>query len=985
MTDNIDIETKNILERVEKDLDLPHHLIRAKDWDGLERVLCDLEFLEKKIAAGLVHELNEDFQAALEALPENQETIKKKREQNARLAKYNKDLQAYARGEINELEIIPSLKLLAKEELEAERPRILKSPTRLGRIKAFAHFIKSQTHHFLKVGEVPNLVLAQAHGQAAEGPVSQAAQEIINSGQRGPILLQHPAWRPSFNPHPALLYTLEGHTDDVQALALTPDGRWAVSGGGSWGLFRDFSLRVWDLQTGKCLRSLEGHKHIVNAVAISADGRLAVSGGKEKVLRIWDLVSGRKLLYLEGHTDEIQSVSMTADGRFAASAGKDKEIRFWDLSNGNCFRTLEGNNGSNKTIRITADGKQAVLLELKPHLDGAVGKFWKLSLTLSWWDLETGQCLKSLEDHTESFIKIWGGFDSAKALALFGDGRKALLGSLDGQLKIWTASENKLEWKEMERDLWITGLSATADGRLAVSVEGFSVMKNVATIKVWDVPAGRRPVILSGHTDQALSVSVTADGGCAVSGGADETLRVWDLEGVGNPGKPLERPRDLGAGALTDDGQKALLAAGEQSGSYKPILELWDLKTCRCLKTLESDRINKVAFTHNDRIAVTGGLYDSGLVQVWDLETGSCLKRFQRESRTTVADLILSVDGRLALALIPKSVFSKNEHWNYDKHLLLLDLEKERCLKIMKHPKKVLFPAFLEDGRRAISACEDHMVRLWDLESGLCLRSQEGSGEITAMKVSPGCRWVTAGTNSGQVEVWDLETGDLTVREGHTLDVSVLAATPDGRRILSGGRDGLLRLWDLENCRPLKILKGHTDEIISLVVTADGQKAVSHSRDQTLRLWDLETGLCLSAIRLEKVMVGDFCLKGNTILACSFFGEGEAFQVIEPEKGNPREFPRPIRVTPVRRWQYDLDGGTGHWDKTPSALCPICGKSHEIPSTVVESIWKIESAKGKTEKKSHSPALSSHCPSCRCPWQYNPFIVDNRDLIRIKP
>lgn len=44
-------------ERVEN-LGLPYHLIRAKDWDGLEKVLCALTFLEEKIAAGLVHELN---------------------------------------------------------------------------------------------------------------------------------------------------------------------------------------------------------------------------------------------------------------------------------------------------------------------------------------------------------------------------------------------------------------------------------------------------------------------------------------------------------------------------------------------------------------------------------------------------------------------------------------------------------------------------------------------------------------------------------------------------------------------------------------------------------------------------------------------------------------------------------------------------------------------------------------------------------------
>ena len=52
MTENKDTRPRNILERVEKDLDLPYHLIRARDWDGMVQVLCDLTFLEEKIAAG---------------------------------------------------------------------------------------------------------------------------------------------------------------------------------------------------------------------------------------------------------------------------------------------------------------------------------------------------------------------------------------------------------------------------------------------------------------------------------------------------------------------------------------------------------------------------------------------------------------------------------------------------------------------------------------------------------------------------------------------------------------------------------------------------------------------------------------------------------------------------------------------------------------------------------------------------------------------
>jgi len=66
---------------------------------------------------------------------------------------------------------------------------------------------------------------------------------------------------------------LEGHGDGITSVDVSPDDRRAVSG--SW----DKTLRVWDLDTGECLRALEGHSDWVSSVSVSPDGRRVVSGG----------------------------------------------------------------------------------------------------------------------------------------------------------------------------------------------------------------------------------------------------------------------------------------------------------------------------------------------------------------------------------------------------------------------------------------------------------------------------------------------------------------------------------------------------------------------------------------------------------------------------------------------------------------------------------------------------------------------------------
>ena len=90
------------------------------------------------------------------------------------------------------------------------------------------------------------------------------------------------------------LRTLEGHSDDVYGVAVTPDGKRAVSA--SW----DNTLKVWDLETGRALRTLEGHSDAVNGVAVTADGQRAVSASGDHTLKVWDLETGQRAAHAGG-------------------------------------------------------------------------------------------------------------------------------------------------------------------------------------------------------------------------------------------------------------------------------------------------------------------------------------------------------------------------------------------------------------------------------------------------------------------------------------------------------------------------------------------------------------------------------------------------------------------------------------------------------------------------------------------------------------
>ena len=194
---------------------------------------------------------------------------------------------------------------------------------------------------------------------------------------------------------------LEGHTGGVVCVAITPDGQRAVSG--SW----DDEVRVWDLESGRCLATLKGHADDVYSVAVTADGQRAVSGSYDETVRVWDLAAGQCCVILEGHTHTVVGVAVTADGQLVVSSSKDGTVRVWDLAVVRCRATLEGHTSTVGGVAVTADGQRAVSSSE--------------DRTVRVWDLEAGQCLITLEGHTNTV----GG------VAVTADGQRAVSGSED--------------------------------------------------------------------------------------------------------------------------------------------------------------------------------------------------------------------------------------------------------------------------------------------------------------------------------------------------------------------------------------------------------------------------------------------------------------------------------------------------------------------------------------------------------------------------
>ncbi len=292
-------------------------------------------------------------------------------------------------------------------------------------------------------------------------------------------------------PGGALLHTLN-HTHWINTIAITPDGKQLVSSSG------EDIITVWDLESGRKLKTFSGHSSSV--IAFTTDS-IAVSALDDETLKFWDLESGKELKTLLGYTSFVQTFAITPNGKLVLwASGNTLEV--WDVELGKKLRILSGHIDEVTAVVITPDGKQAV------SASGGEG-------TLKAWDLASGKELQTLAGHTEYI----------RAIAVISDGKQVVSVDDDDTLIVWDLqSGNKLKTIEAFRNV-VQNLAITPDGKVAVSRDFFC-----NNLLVWDLESRNVLQTLSGHGFMVVAVAITPNGKRFASFINDDELNVGHSE-----------------------------------------------------------------------------------------------------------------------------------------------------------------------------------------------------------------------------------------------------------------------------------------------------------------------------------------------------------------------------------------------------------------------------------------------------------------------
>lgn len=597
-----------------------------------------------------------------------------------------------------------------------------------------------------------------------------------------------------------------------------------------------------------------GHNGQINDLAVSPDGKCLVTGSDDCTLKVWDIKTGKEVRTLNAFSQPVEKLTVSHDGTLVACGSNKKErgLKVFRLDDGSLAANVTGITGAVSDIRFSGDDSRLlVVIEEEGFVSKVMVIAWRTNTVETTLPLSSKEFVKSACFGSKETTVITGG----KKLTNEGTENISLWklpgGKRDYSLKKTATDINQVVYDEQN------GLLYTGGNRMDVwNIETRSVVRTLpgnsssfsfnSDFSQMLVCRGRdvffrdpatgdeKGLLKSAHAGQTLVAEFLPGNQYIATIGKDRELKLWSADAFIQVPMFTSAPVDeIKSFVIGERGRVVFILTNDGAIIQ---FDLRDGKINGLFRTDEGiPRFKAAALDWNEHSRELYVIPEASR----DLHIFNAKFKRYRSHRVHTSYLnAIAVDRQGKVAAISAK----------DKSILLFRLADTTLVAQLKgHRNNIPALAFCPDGSQLFSGSTDKSVKVWEVANGNLLNSFEVALPVNSLAFSDDGQWfATAGgdrTNvkaaTGEVLLWEMSKlaayasaqEKPYVLSGHQKPVLHCAFSENSQKLVSSAADNTSMLWEVASHQSLKTFSGHTRAVNCSRFLANGELVITASSD----------------------------------------------------------------------------------------------------------------------------------------------------------